>query len=121
MTSAGFIDDFETSLEPDAIHYSPPASGRVGINEPLPFAALHVSRAPADPLSSISLDENSGVALFGPIIGQNLGFDSHQIQARTGEYVGGGPTIALTASSLNLQPRGGDIVIHGDDALCRTM
>ena len=101
----------------NSVSYSPPTGGNVGINEVLPYATLHVSRPSSDPLSAISLNENTGIAVLGPILGQNLGFDSHQIQARTGSYLPGTTTLSMTASTLHLQPRGGVIVIHSDDAV----
>jgi hypothetical protein len=88
----------------------------VGINEKLPFATLHVSRPAADPQSDISLTENTGILLLGTIAGKNLGFDSHNIQARTGEYIGGTTTLSLTATTLNLQPFGGGIIINSSMA-----
>jgi hypothetical protein len=84
----------------------------VGINETMPYATLHVNRPVDDPKSDIKLSENTGILLLGDITGKNLGLDSHQIQARQGEYAGGGTTIGLTAASLSLQPLGGGILIN---------
>jgi hypothetical protein len=80
----------------------------VGINEVLPFATLHVTRIDTD--SDVRMDENTGILLLGAIDSTNLAFDSYNIQARTGAYVG--PTLEFVASELNLQPLGGDVVIH---------
>jgi hypothetical protein len=86
----------------------------VGINETLPFATLHVSRI--DVNSEVRLAEDTGILLLGPIDSTNLAMDSFNIQARTGEYVSGGPTLAFVASDLSLQPLGGDILIHSSYA-----
>jgi|GEM_PF-2025862 len=83
----------------------------VGINEVLPYATLHVSKPALDPTSDLSLAENTGILLLGPIDNKNLAFDSHQIQARSGEYVGS--TLSILPSPLVVQPLGGDLVIHG--------
>jgi len=93
------------------------SGGKVGINETLPYATLHVNRPASDPSSDISLASGSGIAVFGPIIGKNLVMDSHQIQARTGSYIGGTTTIGLTSSSLSIQPIGGDIIIHSQSSV----
>jgi hypothetical protein len=85
---------------------------KVGINEINPDVTLHVTRPVGDPDADVDLAPGKGITVFGPIIGQNLGFDSHQIQARTGAYVNGTTTIGFTATALNIQPRGGDIVFH---------
>ncbi|MDQ3112429.1 MAG: hypothetical protein M3R17_21310 [Bacteroidota bacterium] len=82
----------------------------VGINEMLPFATLHVTRIDTD--SDVRLDENTGILLLGAIDSTNLAMDSFNIQARTGSYVAEGPTLDFVASELNLQPLGGDIIIH---------
>lgn len=87
----------------------------VGINETLPFATLHVSRI--DVNSEVRLAEDTGILLLGPIDSTNLAMDSFNIQARTGEYVSGGPTLAFTATDLSLQPLGGGINIHSSYAL----
>lgn len=83
----------------------------VGINEIMPYSTLHVSRPTDDPKLKINLNENTGIMLLGTIIGQNLGFDNSDIQARTGADVGGG-VLGFTATPLGLQPLGGDITIH---------
>lgn len=86
------------------------AGGNVGINEVLPYAKLHVNRPVSDPSSIVNLDLGSGITMFGQTDGQNLVFDNHQIQARTFD-----PMISssvATASTLNLQPLGGDLTIH---------
>ena len=85
----------------------------VGINEQLPYATLHVTRPVADPNIELGLAENTGILLLGPIDDKNLALDNHQIQARTGSYPGGGSSLSFVASSLGLQPRGGDILVHG--------
>lgn len=84
----------------------------VGINEMMPFSTLHVSRSLLDPKRFINLSENTGIFLLGSIEDKNLGFDASDIQARKGEVLTGGD-ISITASTLGLQPRGGDITIHG--------
>lgn len=89
-------------------------AGNVGINEPLPQTKLHVSLPLADPNSVIGLTEASGVLNIGPI-NQSVVFDSRGLQARVGEYIG--ETLSLEASTLNLQRIGGEILIHGDDAI----
>lgn len=95
-----------TSLERMTIR----AGGNVGINEVLPHATLHVNRPVSDPSSMVNLDLGSGITMFGQSEGQNLVVDNHQIQARTFD-----PMISssvATASTLNLQPLGGDLTIH---------
>ncbi len=87
-------------------------TANVGINETMPYATLHVTRPASDPMEQVALVENTGIIVLGPIDDKNLAFDSHQIQARTGSYVGGGSTLAFTATELNLQPLGGNIIIH---------
>lgn len=84
----------------------------VGVNEPMPFATLHVSRPVSDPMIEVNLAENTGIIAVGPIDDQNLILDNFQIQARTGGYAPDGTTLAFTVSELGLQPLGGDIRIH---------
>lgn len=84
--------------------------GNVGINEPLPHATLHVTRPVSDPNEPISLNENTGIALFGPI-NDHIVLDHQGIQAR---HLLGGTTSVLGTSGLHLQRLGGDVVIHGD-------
>jgi hypothetical protein len=93
------------------------SGGNVGINETLPYAKLHVSRSPADPQAELQLAENTGVVLLGPIDDKNLAMDAHQIQARTGEYIGGGTTLSFTATPLGLQPYGGGILINANSSV----
>lgn len=88
--------------------------GNVGINEALPDTKLHVSRAASDPGAVISLVEGTGIVVIGPIT-DNLVFDFEGIQARHGEYIG--PVLELQTTALNLQPLGGDVIIHSDDTL----
>lgn len=90
--------------------------GNVGINEGAPDTKLHVSRPIADPNSAISLIEGTGIAVIGPLT-DNVVYDYRGLQARHGEYIGGGPTLSMSASTLNLQRLGGDILIHGDGAV----
>lgn len=82
----------------------------VGVNETLPFATLHVTRPPSDPLEPVSLAENTGILLLGQIDNNNLAMDSRQIQARHGSYISN--VLNFTVSSLNLQPYGGGITIN---------
>lgn len=89
--------------------------GNVGINETLPYATLHISRDPLDPQSAINLAENTGILVLGPIDDKNLGMDAHQIQARTGEYIG--TTLSFTATPLGLQPYGGGVIINANSSL----
>lgn len=90
------------------------SSGNVGIAEPLPDTKLHVSRSSSDPLSNTGLLPGTGIAVLGPIDNDNLTLDAKGIQARHGEYIGGGSTVSLSATELNLQRLGGKILIHGD-------
>lgn len=90
------------------------AFGNVGINESLPRTKLHVSLPLEDPNSVIGLSEDTGLVNIGPIT-QNVVFDSQGLQARSGEYIG--DMLNLEAAALNLQPIGGDIIIHGDDTI----
>jgi hypothetical protein len=87
---------------------------RTGINTPLPYSTLHVDRPEADVQTDIALDENTGIIISGSMIGQNLVLDNHQLQARFGDYVAGGPTIVLTAAQLNIQPFGGNVVLNNN-------
>lgn len=84
----------------------------VGVNEVLPFSALHVTVPAADPRQKVEMAENTGILLLGPIDDENLAMDSNQIQARMGEYVANGPTLAFTPNQLSLQPFGGELVIN---------
>lgn len=90
------------------------AGGNVGVNELIPTTRLQVSRDVADAGSDVDLVVGSGIVTFGPIT-DNLVFDYRGVQARHGEYVG--TEVDLTAAALNLQRVGGDILIHGDDAI----
>lgn len=87
------------------------AGGNVGINELIPDVKLHVSRAIADPFAALDLLEGSGITVFGPMT-DNLVFDYRGLQARHGEFIG--DVLNITATTLNLQRLGGDILIHGD-------
>ncbi len=89
-------------------------SGNVGINELIPDTKLHVSRDPALPQTDIDLIAGTGIVTIGPMTA-NLVVDYRGIQARTGVYIG--PDIDLSASELNLQRLGGDILIHGDNSI----
>jgi hypothetical protein len=84
--------------------------GNVGINESIPDAKLHVTRPISDPDAHLDLVEGTGIAVIGPIT-DNLVFDFEGIQARHGEFIG--PVLDLQVSTLNLQPLGGDLLIHG--------
>ena len=88
--------------------------GNVGVNEKIPDTQFHVSRPISDPNAVISLVEGTGISLVGPIT-DNLAFDFDSIQARHGEFVG--TTLNLETTALNLQPLGGDVVIHSDAAI----
>lgn len=120
LTTHTNTDGFIQGSTPDVIHYSPASGGRVGINEPLPYATLHVSRPVSDPSTLISLSENSGIVVVGPIT-DNIVADHRGIQARHGEIVG--DVLNLTASELNVQRLGGDVLFHGAaaDASDRTI
>lgn len=89
-------------------------SGNVGINESIPDVKLHVSRPLADPFAALDLVEGTGIMVLGPMT-DNVAFDYQGLQARHGEYVG--PVLNITATTLNLQRLGGNILIHGDDAM----
>ncbi|MEO5642814.1 MAG: hypothetical protein ABIQ40_19935 [Bacteroidia bacterium] len=88
----------------------PNSYNNIGINEKLPFATLHVTRIDTD--SDVRLDENTGILLLGAIDSANLAFDSQSIQGRTGEYISS--TLSFVASDLNLQPLGGNIIVHSN-------
>ncbi len=85
--------------------------GNVGINEVMPYAKLHVTKPAADPTEPVSLMENTGIAMLGPLE-QHLVLDSRSIQAR--HLLGGATSLTGSAGSLRLQPLGGDMLIHGD-------
>lgn len=101
----------ESSTEQERITVRP--GGNVGINEPLPYATLHVTRPVEDPHADASLDVNSGIAVFGPIT-KNVVVDYRGLQAR--QLVAGTTSISGSPSTLHLQRLGGDLLIHGDDA-----
>jgi hypothetical protein len=102
------------TVSANEIHHNA-VNAKVGIGTDAPTATLHVSRPSEDPLTSVDLAENTGIIVCGPLE-ENIAFDSHQIQARTGAYVGGGSTLSITPSTLNLQPRGGGLVMHSSTA-----
>lgn len=117
LTTNTNTDGFVQGSTPDAIHYSPASGGRVGINEPLPYATLHVSRPVSDPSTPISLSENSGIVVVGPTT-DNLVMDHQGIQARIA--MAGGTSTTGSAGSLHLQPLGGPLLIHGDSSIPET-
>ncbi|MCK6641933.1 MAG: hypothetical protein L6Q81_17790 [Bacteroidia bacterium] len=86
----------------------------VGVNEVLPFATLHVTKPASDPSEPVNLAENTGIVCLGQIDDNNLAMDSRRIQARLGQYVGNGTTLAFTASELTLQPYGGGLKVNSD-------
>ncbi len=83
--------------------------GNVGINEEMPYATLHVTKPASDPTEPISLNENTGIAMLGPLE-QHLVMDSRSIQAR--HLLGGATSMIGSAGILRLQPLGGDLIIH---------
>ncbi len=89
-------------------------NGNMGIGETLPDAKLHVSRDIASPQTAIDLIEGTGIMVLGPIT-DNIVADYRGIQARTGSYSTTG--LALSASELNLQRLGGNILFHGDNSI----
>jgi hypothetical protein len=88
--------------------------GNVGINVSLPDTKLHVSRALADPNTPIDLREGTGIAMFGPEE-ENVLFDSSGVQARVGTLIEN--KLAIRFNTLNIQPLGGAVLLHGDDSL----
>lgn len=92
--------------------------GNVGINIGTPDVKLHVSRPLADPFSALDLIEGTGIAVLGPMT-DNVVFDYRGLQARHGEFVG--DILNITATTLNLQRLGGDILIHGDTTFAETV
>lgn len=94
----------------DMIHYSSGTDPRVGIGTTSPVTRLHVTRDPADPSSLVSLQENTGVVVVGPI-SDNIAMDHQGIQAR---HLFAGATSVVGTSGLHLQRLGGDLLIHGD-------
>lgn len=90
--------------------YIQPNTGNVGVNELTPDAQLHVSRPTSDPAATLSLQAGTGILEIGPA-SQNLVLDHRGLQARqgNGDPAGLGPA----ASTLHLQPLGGDLLIHG--------
>lgn len=97
----------------DGVSLLSPPNSKVGINEPLPYTPLHVSKPVSDPTEPISLDPHSGIAIIGPISG-NLVMDHQGIQART--VMAGGTSTTGTTGALHLQRLGGDVLFHGDAA-----
>jgi hypothetical protein len=87
------------------------SGGNFGINESAPDVKLHVSRPLADPFSALDLIEGTGIMVLGPMT-DNVVFDYRGLQARHGEFIG--DVLNITATTLNLQRLGGDILIHGD-------
>lgn len=88
----------------------------VGINEVLPYAALHVTKLAADPTEPVNLAENTGILCLGQIDDDNLAMDSKRIQARHGDYVQASTTLSFVASELSLQPYGGGLTINAQVA-----
>jgi hypothetical protein len=88
--------------------------GRVGINEQLPYANLHVSRPANDPQTPINTTLGSGIMMVGATIGHNLVFDNHQLQAREydplKQYITGD-------TQLGLQPLGGGVIFHENSSI----
>lgn len=83
--------------------------GNVGINEQMPYATLHVTRPVADPSQSVSLSENTGIVMVGPVE-QHLVMDSQSIQAR--HLLAGATSMVGSGGQLRLQPLGGDLIVH---------
>ena len=88
--------------------------GNVGINETLPDTKLHVSRSLQDINMPVDMREGTGIAIFGPME-ENIVFDSSGIQARRGMYKE--QFLSLSQNTLNLQPLGGSILVHGDESM----
>lgn len=108
-----FVVDTTSGAKNERMTFLPRLGGpnyynNVGINEKLPFATLHVSRL--DSNRDIRLDETTGIFIVGPIDSEHLVMDTKAIQGRAGEYIG--TELSFTVSDLNLQPLGGNIVIH---------
>jgi hypothetical protein len=89
-------------------------SGNVGVNESEPDVKLHVSRPLTDPEATLDLIEGTGIVVIGPIT-DNIVADFQGIQARHGEYIGS--VLNITASTLNLQRLGGDVLFHGSSTI----
>ncbi len=86
------------------------SGGNVGINEPVPDTKLHVSRPSADPQAAVNLSKGSGIVLVGSSSENHLAMDYRGIQARQGFFPG---STLTTAVSLDIQPLGGGVIIHG--------
>jgi hypothetical protein len=108
----GAFSIYENNFSQDTKRLSIAKGGNVGINELFPDTKLHISRDLALPQTDLALIPGTGIVTIGPIT-QNIVADYRGIQARTGAFVG--TVVDLTASELNLQRMGGDILIHGND------
>jgi hypothetical protein len=91
--------------------------GNVGINEAYPDTTLHVTRPVSDHNMPIDLREGTAIAVFGPME-ENLALDSSGLQSRKGQLTDKG--WFLGANTMNIQPLGGAILIHGDDGQLKT-
>lgn len=85
--------------------------GNLGVNEVMPFATLHVTKPTSDPTEPVSLSENTGIAMFGPLE-QHLVLDSRGIQSRI--LLAGGTSLTGSAGNLSLQPLGGKVIVHNN-------
>ncbi|MCW3084481.1 MAG: hypothetical protein JWP12_1847 [Bacteroidetes bacterium] len=87
--------------------------GNVGINILTPDTKLHVGGDLNSPPIDLDLIEGTGLVTIGPME-SNVIYDYRGLQAREGNYVG--TVLNLTASTLNLQRLGGDVLFYGDDS-----
>lgn len=108
------FEEGDGSKDPGTERFTILKGGNVGINELLPDTKLHVSRDLSDANMPVDLREGTGIAIFGPIE-ENVTLDSSSIQARRGEYIGS--TLDIDTNTLNIQPLGGAILVHGDDSI----
>ncbi len=111
--STGFSVEQGTSTAHDSRLMIQSGTGNVGVNEKSPFATLHVTKPAADPTSPVALSENTGIAMFGPLE-QHLIMDAQSIQSRI--LMAGATSMSGSSGKLHLQPLGGDLVIHDQDA-----
>lgn len=88
--------------------------GNVGISETLPDTRLHVSRALSDFNTPIDLRAGTGIVMVGPME-EHMLHDTSGFQARRGTLNEG--VLTLEANTMNIQPLGGAVLIHGDDSI----
>ncbi|MGL4596649.1 MAG: hypothetical protein ACRCYO_03920 [Bacteroidia bacterium] len=90
-------------------------AGRMGLGGATnPDTTLQVHSNLSDPNSKTALRPNTGVVVVGPLL-SNITLDDTSIQSRQAAIVAPSSVFDVTAKPLNLQPLGGDLVVHSND------